>query len=248
MIKAPTSRERFLNRMRSAVQAWSQPAVHHAPATTPSLGEPAPSRAPSPPSVSPDGDQVALFCEMLTAAGGHTHRVSTIDEAVQTGLELAQARGARQVVLTRHPELVRFPLAFVTAGLTVTVVGFAPDETPTPQQRAVQREIMARADLVISGADYAIAETGTLAMAAGPHNPRTATLLPPLHIALLDPANLVPTMADLVARFKSEHLRDGRLDISSLTFITGPSRTGDIEQTLSVGVHGPGEVHVIVLG
>ena len=248
MIKELTARERFLDRMRTAVRAWGQPAVHHAPATTPSLGEPAPTRTPSASPVSSGGDEIALFCEMLTAAGGHAHRVATLEEAVQSALDLAQARGVRQVVLTRHPELVRFPLAFVTAGLTVTVVGFAPGETPTPQQRAVQREIMARADLVISGADYAIAETGTLAMVAGPHNPRTATLLPPLHIAILDPVNLVPTMADLVARFKSEHLRDGRLDISSLTFITGPSRTGDIEQTLSVGVHGPGEVHVIVLG
>ena len=248
MIKEPTSRERFLDRMRSAVRAWSQPATHHAPATTPSLGEPPPTRAPAAPTVVSDGDQVALFCEMLTAAGGHAHRAPTTEDAVQTALNLAQTRGVRQVVLTRHPELVRFPMAFVTAGLTVTVVGFAPNETPTPQQRAVQREIMARADLVVSGADYAIAETGTLAMVAGPHNPRTATLLPPLHIAILDPVNLVPTMADLVARFKSDHLHEGRLDISSLTFITGPSRTGDIEQTLSVGVHGPGEVHVIVLG
>ena len=243
-----TPRERFLDRMRAAVRAWSQPAVHHAAATTPSLGEPTPTRPAAAPTTVSDGDQVALFCAMLTAAGGHAHRVVTTDAAVQTALDLAQARGVRQVVLTRHPELVRFPLAFVTAGVTVTVVGFAPGETPTPQQRAVQREIMARADLVISGADYAIAETGTIGMVAGPHNPRTATLLPPVHIAILDPVNLVPSMADLVARFKSEHLRDGRLDISSLTFITGPSRTGDIEQTLSVGVHGPGEVHVIVLG
>lgn len=247
MIKDATARERFLDRMKAAVRAWSQPSTHHAPATTPSLGEPPPARTPAPPTVASDGDEVALFCEMLTAAGGHAHRAATTQEAVQTALDLARARGVRQVVLTRHPELVSFPLAFVSAGLTVTVVGFGTGETPTAQQRAVQREIMARADLVVSGADYAIAETGTLAMVAGPHNPRTATLLPPLHIAILDPVNLVPTMPDLVARFKSDHLRDGRLDISSLTFITGPSRTGDIEQTLSVGVHGPGEVHVIVL-
>ncbi|MCW5879689.1 MAG: LUD domain-containing protein [Anaerolineae bacterium] len=53
--------------------------------------------------------------------------------------------------------------------------------------------------------------------------------------------------ADFVSHFKADHLHRGHLDVSGVTFISGPSRTADIEQTLSVGVHGPGEVHVILL-
>lgn len=242
-----TTRETFLTRMRQAVQAWGQPAVHHATATTPSLATAPTPRTQTPSTTTDNRALVAQFAEMLTAAGGTAHVVASADDAIALSIQIARQKESRSMILTRHSGLVNFPTAFVSAGLTTTVVGFAPGDTPTAEQRATQRAIMARADLVISGADYAIAETGTLAMVAGPHNPRMATLLPPVHIAILDPRRLVPTMMDLVSRFKTDHLQDGRLDISSMTFITGPSRTGDIEQTLSVGVHGPGEVHVIIL-
>ena len=242
-----TTRETFLARMRQAVQAWSQPAVHHATATTPGLTTGPASDVQTSATPTDNRALVAQFAEMLTAAGGTAHLVASPDAAITLALQLARQKESRSMILTRHSGLVNFPTAFVSAGLPTTVVGFAPTDTPTAELRATQRAIMARADLVISGADYGIAETGTLAMVAGPHNPRMATLLPPVHIAILDPRRLVPTMLDLVSRFKTDHLQDGRLDISSMTFITGPSRTGDIEQTLSVGVHGPGEVHVIIL-
>lgn len=241
------TRDGFMGRVRSALHAWRQSPSHSALPPAPHLNEPAPIRTSAPPLRPVNGDLTAQFASMLTAAGGHVYQATSSDEAVQLALDVAHSKGAKHVIFTRHPELVRFPLAFVADGLTVTIVGFTPGETPSPAQRETQRDMMARADVVVSGADYAIAETGTLAMVAGAHNPRTATLLPPIHIAILDPTRLLPTMPDLVARFKADHLRDGKLDISGLTFITGPSRTGDIEQTLSVGVHGPGEVHVIIL-
>jgi L-lactate dehydrogenase complex protein LldG len=77
---------------------------------------------------------------------------------------------------------------------------------------------------------------------SGPSRPRLASLLPPVHVALVSKRALYPTMA----AFFSAHpniVREG----SNLVFITGPSRTADIEQTLTLGVHGPRQVHVVLV-
>ncbi|MFN8496219.1 MAG: lactate utilization protein [Anaerolineae bacterium] len=231
-----TTGTQFLARMRQARQAWHWP------------WNPGPDLRPTPPAEPPPAtdELTAQFAAALTAVGGSVRWAATDDAVLAAVLDILQGRGARAVIVTRHADALAFAPRLADAGYDVTVVGFAPGTTPSADERRAQREVIARADVVLSGADYAIAETSTLAMLAGPHNPRVATLLPPAHIAVLDPARLVPTMPHLVARFKADHVRDGRPDISGLTFISGPSRTGDIEQTLSVGVHGPGEVTVIL--
>lgn len=100
------------------------------------------------------------------------------------------------------------------------------------------------ADLVgISGCFCAIAETGTLLLLSGPQTPATVSLLPETHIALVPMARLVPTMEDAFALLQREH---GKLP-RAVNFISGPSRTGDIEQTLILGAHGPCRVHLILL-
>ncbi|MFN8472865.1 MAG: lactate utilization protein [Anaerolineae bacterium] len=231
-----TTEAQFLQRVRQARRAWHWP------------WNPGPDLYPlAPADAVPSLDGLtAKFAMALTAVGGYTRWAETDEAVLAAVVEILQRRGARSVIVTRHADTVPFAPRLSDAGYDVTLVGFAPGVTPSADERRAQKEVMARADVVLSGADYAIADTGTLAMLAGPHNPRVATLLPPVHIAILDPARLLPSMPDLVARFKAEHVHDGRPDISGLTFITGPSRTGDIEQTLSVGVHGPGEVTVIL--
>ena len=242
-----TARARFLDRMRAALRAWRPATPAHAPLTE--VEVPIFPAAPTPPTTTAGTDDLALrFAAMLGAVGGYAHVAATLDEAVARVRLMIREKGLHEVIITRHPAMDQVAPGLTMTNVQVTQVGFAPGETPTPEARAAQREVMAQAELVVSGADYAIAETGTLAMVAGPHNPRAATLLPPLHVAIVPVARLLPAMPDLVARFKADHVRDGQVDISGLTFITGPSRTGDIEQTLSVGVHGPGEVHVILYG
>lgn len=232
------TRKSFLDRVRAALRAGSWPE---------------PPRAAVPPlqTAAPDSDWATLaatFAEALLAVGGYVHWSQSLDDAVAQSIAIAHSLGVQSIIVTRHTEMLRFPTALAGEGFRVTVVGFVRGETPTPELRAEQKVVMAQADLVISGVDYGIAETGTIALVAGPHNPRTATLLPPVHIAVLDPRNIVPAMPELIGRYKVERLdENGRFDVSALTFITGPSRTGDIERTLSVGVHGPGEVHVILL-
>ena len=101
------------------------------------------------------------------------------------------------------------------------------------------------ADLVgISGCFCAIAETGTLLLLSGPDSPATVSLLPETHIALVQVSRIVATMEDAFALLRSER---GSLP-RALNFISGPSRTGDIEQTIVLGAHGPYRVHILLVG
>jgi L-lactate dehydrogenase complex protein LldG len=99
-------------------------------------------------------------------------------------------------------------------------------------------------DLVgITGSFCAIAETGTLMMLSGPDTFASASLLPETHIAVVPASRIVRSMEDAFALARAEH---GELPRAT-NFISGPSRTGDIEQTIVLGAHGPYRVHVIVV-
>ncbi len=107
-----------------------------------------------------------------------------------------------------------------------------------------RRDRLFAADLGIAASDWAIAETGTLVYAAGPEQTRSATLLPPVHLAVVDAARVLADLVDLPARL-AERFVDGVLP-RNVALVTGPSKTGDIELKLTTGVHGPGEVHVLI--
>ena len=95
----------------------------------------------------------------------------------------------------------------------------------------------------ISGCFCAIAETGTLMLLSGPETPATVSLLPETHIALVDVSRIVATMEDAFALLRAEC---GSLP-RAVNFISGPSRTGDIEQTIVLGAHGPCRVHLVLV-
>jgi L-lactate dehydrogenase complex protein LldG len=96
----------------------------------------------------------------------------------------------------------------------------------------------------ISGCFCAIAETGTLLLLSGPQTPATVSLLPETHIALVQLSRIVASMEDAFALLRAER---GSLP-RAVNFISGPSRTGDIEQTIVLGAHGPCRVHLILIG
>ncbi len=104
------------------------------------------------------------------------------------------------------------------------------------------REAASRVDAGITGAEYALAETGTLVLLAGPAEPRLISLLPPIHIAVVPVARLLANLDELLTK-----VPDPAAQTSAMVLITGPSRTADIEQILIRGVHGPGEVHVVLV-
>lgn len=102
----------------------------------------------------------------------------------------------------------------------------------------------ADADLVgITGCYCAIAETGTLMLLSGPDTPATVSLLPETHVAVLAASRIVAGMEEAWNLARSEL---GTLP-RAVNFISGPSRTGDIEQTIVLGAHGPYRVHVVVV-
>jgi len=100
------------------------------------------------------------------------------------------------------------------------------------------------ADLVgITGAYCAIAETGTLVMLSGPGTPGSASLLPETHIAIVKRSRVVRGMEEAWALLRRER---GELP-RAVNLISGPSRTADIEQTVTLGAHGPYRVHIVIV-
>jgi L-lactate dehydrogenase complex protein LldG len=91
----------------------------------------------------------------------------------------------------------------------------------------------------VSHALYGLADTGSVVLAASPDEPRSRSLLPAVHVSLLAEDRVLPGLAALFDAI------GGELP-SALAIVTGPSRSADIEQRLVVGVHGPGEVHVVL--
>ena len=96
----------------------------------------------------------------------------------------------------------------------------------------------------ITGVFCAIAETGTLVVASGADTPTATTLLPDTHVAVVPASRIVDTMEDAFALIRRER---GQLP-RAVNLISGPSRTGDIEQTIVLGAHGPFRVHIVVVG
>lgn len=87
----------------------------------------------------------------------------------------------------------------------------------------------------------AVAETGSLVMRASPQHGRTLSLVPPVHVAIVQPANILPDLVDLFEKLRKEGTHGGTV------LISGPSKTSDIEMNLVVGVHGPMRVKIFVL-
>ena len=98
---------------------------------------------------------------------------------------------------------------------------------------------MALCDLGITEADYLLPETGTIVLHSSAEMPRAVSLLPRIHLAIVRPEMLRPDMHQVFAESR---------DCNYLVFITGPSRTADIELTTTLGVHGPKELFVWILG
>jgi L-lactate dehydrogenase complex protein LldG len=95
----------------------------------------------------------------------------------------------------------------------------------------------------VTGAFAAVAETGTLVLASGPDTPATASLLPETHVAVIRAGRVVAHMEDAFALARETF---GQLP-RAINFVSGPSRTADIDQTIVVGAHGPSRVHIVLI-
>jgi len=184
----------------------------------------------------PQDALVEQFAAALRRVGG---RFSVAADAPAVGDQIAEIAAqvrARKAVGWHSPWLEQLGL---TRRLAEIGVAFVTDRERADKAAFINEA--ADAALGITAVDYALADSGTLCLLAARHQPRTASLLPPLHVAVLRRAQLIGGLDELFAR-----LPVGSEMSSAVTLITGPSRTADIELTLVVGVHGPQEVHVIL--
>ncbi|MCI0683503.1 MAG: lactate utilization protein [Gemmataceae bacterium] len=189
-------------------------------------------------------DAVERFCSELTAAGGHPFVTPDRDAAVQRIRDIMQRHQARKIALGCGGVIEDLDVANRLRGDGV-------DMTPMDALAAPRfREAMFAADIGISNVAYLIAETGSVVMATAPNEPRSLSLLPPVHIALAHVEQILPDLFDLFDLYSpvADLAKPAAPPPSCLTLITGPSKTGDIELKLVTGVHGPGELHVILIG
>jgi len=189
-------------------------------------------------------ESLERFGREFERVGGVLHRVAEAGEVVDVVARIAAERAMDKVVAWPGATLgldVTTPLA--ARGLRATVMPGA--EVGPPEQERL-RAVAAAAQLGVTGADVAIAETGTLVVVSGAGRPRSTSLLPACHVAVFDRTILVESLAQMGLVLEAWH--DGPEAAwrgAAINFITGPSRTADIELTLTRGVHGPKEVHAV---
>jgi L-lactate dehydrogenase complex protein LldG len=142
----------------------------------------------------------------------------------------------------QDPELVK---KFISRAKAVAArVSVAGDETEAARIMAEERSRLGEDKVGVARAARGIAETGTCVVETDGEETRLATMLPETSVILLKTRDIVPRLAD-IADYLRERQRDGRISYTS--FITGPSRTADIERVSAIGVHGPLDLHVILL-
>ena len=175
---------------------------------------------------------------------GVFHRARTLADVPAVVLAIARAKSAQSVVTWDASSLgLDLEPSLGAAGLSVGVVG--PGDVGEETRRR-HRADASRADVGVTGVDFALAETGTVILLSGAGRPRTTSLLPATHVAVFDRRRLLESLEQVGIMLEALHADPTRaMSGAVINFITGPSRTADIELTLTRGVHGPKEVHAV---
>lgn len=187
------------------------------------------------------GDDLAatLLAEWI-AVGGKGERVMGADAARAYLRKLIDQNHVTRAIRWKHPLLQRLNVDADLSAANVSVRVWDELEQQPPDTRWVAAFA---ADLGITSVDWAVAETGSLALCSRHGQGRIVSLLPPVYLAIVEPSQIVPDLFDLFARLE-EHKQNLP---SNIALVTGPSKTGDIELKLTTGVHGPGEVHLLIV-
>lgn len=183
------------------------------------------------------------FRHEFEAVGGVFHRATVIRDVPKLIGALAREREAKRLAAWPATALG----ADLAGGLTAEglVVDVMPEGEVDDSERRRLRANVAQVDMGLTGADLAIAETGTLVLRAGAGRPRSTSLLPPCHVVVFDRTALVESLQQVGLFLEAWHQEPVEARGAMINFITGPSRTADIELTLTRGVHGPKEVHAV---
>lgn len=190
---------------------------------------------------------VERFEAELEAVAGSSHRARSLKELREVLLALLPNPLDGQIALSRNPLLERLgiPRALGESGFTL-LRWPAQGKLSRAELSEFNQKAFAAAGAGITGADYALAESGTLVLSSETEGSQMASLAPPIHVAIYTAEQVVESLeAVLTGELNSSGERSdvrGR----SLVMITGPSRTSDIEQVSIKGVHGPTHLHAIL--
>jgi L-lactate dehydrogenase complex protein LldG len=182
-------------------------------------------------------ERVERFTDNFKAAGGHVARLSNMEDAKLFIAKKAEEMGAKFVVRQNQPELNALDLEGALTGAQVSVW----NSDPEGQWKARAAE----ADFGIVVADYAAAYTGSMTVLSSKDKGRSVSLLPTVLMAIIPIERLHTRLGEIMVNFD----RDGREHLpAGIHFISGPSRSADIENDLTIGVHGPGVVYALIVG
>ncbi len=193
---------------------------------------------------------MALMEKTAAEAAWNVFRTQSREEAALYIRRAAQDLEARTMLRSAHSVLEELDLETAIHGtgisLDVMAIHGAGIDGSEENIRAGLREKVIAADIGITGVDYAIAETGSCVLLPRKGLSRVVSLLPPVHIAVVERGQVLPSLDELFTLCRQDFLK-GNLG-SYINLISGPSRSADIEYQLVTGVHGPGEVHMVLLG
>jgi len=221
-----SSRTEILARIRRAHQRALLPDVT---GVTPAPPQPPPYEQPL----------VDVFEAALAAVQGVSHRCTTVDEVADIIARACQEQGQTQV-LSWAPEAL--PLPGLVEALNARDITLVASRLQDDRGKALND---LRPFLIgVTGAAAGLARTGSIVLHADSHRGRLASLIPDIHFALLWESDIYVDIADWIA---TDAAAEEIAASSNTVIITGPSRTADIAQTLTLGAHGPRELHVALL-
>lgn len=207
-----------------------------------------------------DAERLTLLDELIAAGKPINLAVNPVPDlaaaaAAIAGLvkEKAPEWGeTKSVAAWRHPLLERLNLAGPLGRLHVPLRITAPVDPAVGRNEAQAARDRERADLIaafigVTAADFCLADTATLVLRNRPGQPRAAALIPSIHIAVITRDQVIRDMKELFALLRWDERYRGEGLSNYLSFISGPSKTADIEATMVHGAHGPREVHLIVI-
>jgi L-lactate dehydrogenase complex protein LldG len=177
------------------------------------------------------GDLVARFASRAQEMQSSVERVATLDDVVP-----AVGRYVDTIAAASDPQ------SNARAGVCWPEFGWL--DWSRADLTIESRPTVGHDLLGITGCYCAIAETGTLVFVTGAEFPSATFLLPETHVAIVRVDQIVPGMEEAFARIRAEHRAWPR----AINLVSGPSRTGDIEQTIVLGAHGPRRLHVVLVG
>lgn len=222
-------RQAFFARIRQAAESGRRYQVH-VPPVDPQAGY-----------IGGGENPAETLIRQVTLVGGQGQIVPTWDAARSHVRELLTRHGVQNLLCWEHPVLDQLGLAELASERGIQVWSHG---NLSKLPAADQRSTIVGCDFGITSVDWAVAETGSMALAAKNEHPRVASLLPPVYLTVVTREQIVPDLFDVFTQLQDR--APDRMP-SNLVFVTGPSKTGDIELKLTTGVHGPGTWYVMVI-